>query len=100
MFRCSEAFVIIYHVFVNVHGFSSQSAVTLRLLEKLKVMARPHVSGLTCPALSSVLFSATLVLLSSPFIQDHDHCWKLGAIEQLCGERAMRTGHSGMSPST
>ena len=38
--------------------------------------------------------------LSSSFIQDHDHCWKLGAVEQLlCGERTMHTGHTGMSSS-
>ena len=40
-----------------------------------------------------------LVILSPPFIQDHDHCWKLGTVEPLCGERTMRTDHSGMSPS-
>jgi hypothetical protein len=47
----------------------------------------------------SFQFSASACFALSPFIQDHDHCWKSGAVEQLRGERTMRTGHSGMSPS-
>ena len=54
-FGCSEPIVIIYHVFVNVHVFSSQSElnadVTLTLLEKLVSYGPPHASGLTCVAL-------------------------------------------------
>jgi hypothetical protein len=47
-FSCSEPFVIIYHVFVNV--FFEPELVIINAGVTLSIMAHPHVSGLTCLA--------------------------------------------------